>query len=341
MSLIDVEKVLHPISDAVPTGPNLELDRAFAELERTARGKPEQQIGEAVSPGEPPDWSAVQDQAVALLSKTKDLRVASHLLRALLNRHGFAGLNEGLAIVRGMLERFWSPLHPQLDPEDPSDPIRVNALAGLSDLETIAALRSAPLVRSRAFGPITFRDVAVANGDLPPAPNTQKLEMAAVEASFQDCPIADLEATAQAIRGAFEQMRGLERVFAENSGGPGPDVTSLVKIIRQSEQLVLPRLEKRKAAEMPQGGAGDDGVAQADGQTTASRSGEIHSREDVVRALERICGYYERYEPSSPLPLLLQRCKRLATMSFIDIVRDMVPESMAQVEVIAGKLEQS
>ena len=70
-------------------------------------------------------------------------------------------------------------------------------------------------------------------------------------------------------------------------------------------------------------------------------TGEIRSREDVVRALDKICSYYERHEPSSPLPLLLQRCKRLATMSFIEIVREMVPDGLSQVEVIAGKREES
>ncbi len=341
MSLIDVENLLRPISETEPTGPNLELERSFAELERSARGKPEQQIGDAVAAGEPADWNVVQTQAIALLSKSKDLRIASHLLRALLGRHGFLGLNDGLAILRGMLERFWSQLHPQLDPEDPDDPIRVNALAGLSDLETISALRSAPLLHSRAFGPISLRDVAVATGELPAPAGAPKLEMSGVEASFQDCPLAELENTAQAIRGAFEHLRALERVFAENSGGPGPDVTSLVKMIRQSEQLVLPRLEKRKAAEMPENGVGDGAIPTNGHTAKASLSGEIQSREDVVRALEKICGYYERHEPSSPLPLLLQRCKRLATMSFIDIMRDMVPDGLAQVEVIAGKVEQS
>jgi type VI secretion system protein ImpA len=61
----------------------------------------------------------------------------------------------------------------------------------------------------------------------------------------------------------------------------------------------------------------------------------------VVRALDNICAYYRRHEPSSPLPLLLERCKRLATMSFIEIVREMVPDGIPQVEIIAGKREES
>jgi len=217
----------------------------------------------------------------------------------------------------------------------------VNALAGLSDFGITGALRSAPLLRSRAFGPISLRDIAVATGEVPAAAGAPKLEMSAIEASFQDCPLPNLESTVLAIRGALEQVRAIEKVFAENSAGSGPDVSSLVKMIRQAEQLVAPRLEARRAAEAPGDSAGEGAPALNGGPARTSLSGEINSREDVVRALDKICGYYARHEPSSPLPLLLQRCKRLATMSFIDIMRDMVPEGLPQVEIIAGKVDQS
>jgi type VI secretion system protein ImpA len=51
---------------------------------------------------------------------------------------------------------------------------------------------------------------------------------------------------------------------------------------------------------------------------------------DLVRA------YYERYEPSSPLPLLLNRVRRLADMSFIDILRDIAPDGLHQAQIVIG-----
>jgi type VI secretion system protein ImpA len=56
----------------------------------------------------------------------------------------------------------------------------------------------------------------------------------------------------------------------------------------------------------------------------------------VVRTLDRICGYYARNEPSSPIPLLLRRARRLVTMDFVDIVRDLAPDALAQVEALRG-----
>ena len=86
----------------------------------------------------------------------------------------------------------------------------------------------------------------------------------------------------------------------------------------------------------------ESGAPQQDGQLAGAAlgpalSGEIRSREDVVRAIDKICAYYARFEPTSPLPLLLDRCKRLVSSSFLDIIRDLAPDSVSQVERLAGK----
>jgi type VI secretion system protein ImpA len=56
----------------------------------------------------------------------------------------------------------------------------------------------------------------------------------------------------------------------------------------------------------------------------------------VLRAIDAICAYYARAEPSSPVPLLLQRSRRLVTMSFLDILKEMLPESVANLQKISG-----
>jgi type VI secretion system protein ImpA len=49
-----------------------------------------------------------------------------------------------------------------------------------------------------------------------------------------------------------------------------------------------------------------------------------------------VCAYFERNEPSSPVPIFLNRAKRLTGMRFVDIIRDMSPESMNTIDLIAG-----
>ena len=64
--------------------------------------------------------------------------------------------------------------------------------------------------------------------------------------------------------------------------------------------------------------------------------GAVRTRDDVVRLLERICDYYERQEPSSPVPLLLTRAKRLVAKDFMHIMRDIASDGVQQIESIAG-----
>ena len=60
------------------------------------------------------------------------------------------------------------------------------------------------------------------------------------------------------------------------------------------------------------------------------------NRADALRLLDLVIEFYERFEPSSPLPLLIGRARRLADLSFMDILRDMAPEGLSQAERIAG-----
>jgi type VI secretion system protein ImpA len=64
--------------------------------------------------------------------------------------------------------------------------------------------------------------------------------------------------------------------------------------------------------------------------------GRITSRDDVVRVLDKVCEYYERNEPSSPVPVLLRRARRLVPKDFMEILRDLVPDGVAQAENIRG-----
>jgi type VI secretion system protein ImpA len=112
--------------------------------------------------------------------------------------------------------------------------------------------------------------------------------------------------------------------------------------------LAIRTLLEDKLAERGLSGEGpEDSSADAAPQTAPAGEGvpaprpvgEIRSREDVVRVLERICDYYSRNEPSSPVPLLLRRAQRLATGSFMEIVRDLAPDAIKTIEQICGAEE--
>ena len=63
------------------------------------------------------------------------------------------------------------------------------------------------------------------------------------------------------------------------------------------------------------------------------------SADDVRQMLDRLCEYYQRNEPSSPVPLLLRRARRLVGLGFADLMRDLSPDAIPQIEKISGTLE--
>ena len=64
--------------------------------------------------------------------------------------------------------------------------------------------------------------------------------------------------------------------------------------------------------------------------------GEIRSREDAVRVLERVCAFIERTEPANPAPLFIRRAQQLLTKSFMEIIQDLAPDSLGQIQKMVG-----
>src|SRR5580698_2648927 len=110
-----------------------DLEIAVREIDRLTQGVPERQIGTTIVPAQEPDWRRLRQLCVDYLARSKDLRVAVSLTVALLKLEGLPGFRDGLAILRGLLERYWDGLHPQLSAEDQLDPAeRVNILSQLA-----------------------------------------------------------------------------------------------------------------------------------------------------------------------------------------------------------------
>lgn len=314
-------------------------------MERSTVGKPEQQFGETIIPAEEPDWAAVKRQSLSLAERTKDMRVGVVLARALIQTDGFVGFADALAVLRGYVDKFWATVHPQLDPDDWNDPtLRVNTLVSLCDGETtLRMLKRAPLVRSRAMGPVSLLDWAVAQGELPaPAGVETPPTASSVDAAFQDVAVAELQATHEAVRASVADVQHIEAEVTSLVGASqAASLSPLVSVLKDAEKILAAQLARRGVSQGVADAPGTQGEA-APGPAAAAvapvvvADGEIRTRDDVIRALDRICQYYERNEPSSPVPMLLRRSKRLATMSFLEILRELTPDGLAQAEALGG-----
>lgn len=346
---IEVEELLVEISAESPCGPNCEYEAAFTELERIAQGRAEQQIGDSVVAAEPPNWREVASKATALFATTKDLRVALHLTKALLDTAGLEGLVDGLAVLRGLLERYWDGVHPELDPDDDNDPtMRINILAALNDADgLLSRLRTVPLVNVRGLGAYSLRDVLISTHELEVAEGEETPDASSIDAAFFAVELEELEKTGALARTASEHVTAMEAAFNQRLGaGYGPDLTGLRGMLDRCAKIVTQRLAARGAGDATDeadgtdadgaGGGGGGGAGQQ-----APLSGQVNTREQVVQALDKVCAYFERHEPSSPVPLLLRRAKNLVHKDFFEIIKDLAPSGIEQVENIRGFKEES
>jgi len=339
VAMPDLEQFLSETRELPPCGPNLEHDLAFFELEEAARGKAEQRVGDAVKPAEDPSWPKVVELAQALLLRTKDLRVAMHLTRALSRTEGIPGLATGLGVIHGLLERYWDRVYPLLEADNADDPTeRLNALAPLVDPEAIIRdLRAIDLVNSREHGQLQARDVEIALGRLGPTPTTSPSPpkaLAQIHAQIA-AAFANDRTVPAALRQARESTLAIQAVVVDRLGADrAVDLKPLAQSLENLLEVCETALGVRTVA------AGESG-GQAPAAMSVGISGEISTRQEAVRVLDLVCGYLERHEPSNPAPLFIRRAQRLMTKNFVDIVKDLLPDSLSSLEKLTGGQEKS
>jgi type VI secretion system protein ImpA len=335
MTNLDTDSLLADVSAESPCGEDLAAG-PLRELLLAAEGTRGGMVGDEAAAG--PDWREVRAQASDLFTRTKDLRLAIVLCKAWLHTEGVAGLDAGLLCLRRLVERHWAEVHPRLDPEDNNDPtMRLFILRELCDREgVLGPVRRAPLVSVRQLGSFGLRDLLLATGELKlPEGSTEALQTKdVIDAAFSTCEIGPLRATAAAIQSCLAHLAAIEAQVTERVGSEHTlRLAELREVLQRMDRVVGQAVAARPDAAEPSalGGNGAPGA-----EERRAISGQVSSREDVIRMLDKICEYYDRHEPSSPVPVLLRRCKRLVPMQFKDIVADLVPDGFSQFEVIRG-----
>ena len=351
MSAADIV-LLADISETSPSGDNLELDPDFGEMERAAEGTNETQYGDTITPGTPPDWKAVETLALSLLERTRDLRVLMQLAVARLHLASVPGFAEVLTQIRHQIETRWDQVHPRLDPEDDNDPtLRTNTLVCLQDPRNVLrTLRELPLARAPGAGTVTWRDIAVNQGRLPPEPGREKHTEAFIQGVFNDTDRARLEQLRAGVALAEREIEAISSAYG-TFAGPVLNLTDLSKqlnLLGTDMARFEPVLSDEREEEDP---PPDDGTPQPGEEAPVFRNAAprqsvraltprsltaVNERGEAVHLLQLAAAYFRTHEPSSPVPLLVDRAIRLASMEFMDILREMAPDGVQQAQNIAG-----
>lgn len=326
-------QLLQPITTDQPCGENLEDTELLASfdayrlfgqakpldapVEQNEKGQPDEK--RIPKPPESPEWREIRDKALEALGKSKDLRLLACLGTALMRTDGVPAFAETLNVAAQWLDMYWSQTYPLVD-EDAI--LRRNALNGLADpMAVIDGLRKVPLVRSRQHGVFSLRDLDA------------QVNQEQVRAAFASVPLAELTELQQSVAGAIDSLKAIDAKMRDSAGSEAtPTFDPLVVQLARMNQALRVQL-----ASHPEGSGATSDVegleSSADG---ASMSGVVKSRQDVVRVLDAAADFFRRTEPSSPIPLLLARAKRLVSKDFLEVLAEIAPDGVAQARAAGG-----
>lgn len=310
-----LEQLSEPITVESPGGTDLEATEAAVTALRS-RGI----IGTQTGIRDPKlDWRALRKEIVEKrLDKSRDLRFLPYLAAAQLKIDGFQAFLEIFDVARSWFEHFPNAVHPLV--EDDFNP-RENALADWQDSFAIVE----PLRQSVVFGNVTVADL-LGYADSRRA-DARSAESSGVRAALGAADERALMQLLGALDGALASIHQIEMRVGDkpediNTHG---SLGRLKAILSHAQEALNDELNpESKPAPVP-------GSA-ADGKPI----GSITSRADAIRALQEVQRFFTTNEPSSPVPLLVDRAVRLVDRPFLAVIEDLLPNSVSEARRAAG-----
>jgi len=338
------QDLLSPVTADAPCGKNLEDSETLASLDayqifgqvtlepvKSEDGEPVRR--EARKSDRPPNWGQIRDEALAALQASKDLRLLAHLGAATLRVEGIPAFAQTLTVASSWLESYWANVYPLVD-EDAI--FRQNALNCFADpVAVIDGLRRAPLVSSRQHGRFSIRDLDIVAGQVTLGESEPRPDQAQIDAAFGATPIDELKLLRESINGALTALGSIDGAMRNAAGTEvAPNFEGLSAQFKRMASIVRTQL-----AAHPNGGGGaeEGGEAATDvAEPTVVAVGAIKSRQDAIRAMDAAAEFFRRNEPSSPIPLFLDRAKRLVAKDFLEVLADIAPDAVPQAKSAGG-----
>lgn len=373
--MIDLAQWLSPLDGVNPSGEDLRNDPRFHDIERMIEPQVTVTHDEQNRPSNrlvvPADWESVLAKAEELRPAGRDLRLLVVVARALANTEGLAGLTQGLTLVTQSLETHWDTLHPALRGSgQPREQAlrRINALLDLQNAQDglLADLRAKPFFAPRGIGPVYGRELEQGSIDdrtmLQEAASglNAKEQAALVEAhsmlisrvragcaAQSEQAAGDMAALQEGARLAIAALDALDTTLNARVGSFGPAVPDLKRFLDRvaatldrapGGQVVGPVVGQvvETAATEHAAASLANGHAPVSAVMTAGLPGRISSREDVVKCLDLVVDFYDRTEPSSPIPHLARRVRRMVHMDFMQLMEEMAPSGLKEFRTLAG-----
>ncbi len=339
----DAQALLTPIAGEQPCGQNpddtgglvaFDALRLFGQP-RSPEAPPDQDEGdkEAAKTKPPIEWGRIRTDALDALGKSKDLRLLAYLATALLRTDGLMAFTQTLTTASTWLETYWPQVYPPLDEDAIA---RRNALNCFADpMAVVDRVWRLPLVSSRQHGRYSLRDIEISRGQATPGPLEAKADEAAIRMAFTEVPLDEITGLDRSLTDGTAALNAIDAKM-RSEGGPevAPDFGPLLTHFAKLARIYKDELSSRS----PDGAVG--GESQSGAAAAGFTGGVINSRQDAIRALDAVADYFRRNEPSSPIPMFVERSKRLVAKDFLEVLADIAPEALPVARSAGGLKDQ-
>ncbi len=304
------------------------------------------------------DWALVSKLCQdAIAKQSKDLQLAAWLCESLVKRESIAGLREGLALCRGLIDKFWDNLYPELDEGDaeqraaPLDWVTTKLLVAVRTVSLCRGgyhilqykeSRSVPEESVTSKEAKAARDKALKEGKLAP-------EM--FDRSFAETPKAFYSSFEKSIDGTVAEIKDLDQLCQEKFTDTAPGFSKLTETLAELRQVVHTLLQKKRETEPdPVEEAQPEAVAEAPVEAASGAvaapaaagraefglggrvSSEPEDKRAAIAAVVAAAAALRKRDPASPAAYLMLRGLRWGELrgSCDPIVLEAPPSDLRQ-----------
>lgn len=354
--LLDINALLQPIPGPNEAGTSLFYDLVYSTIREARR------FDDPRAPKNPfeiktADWKKVVALTTSVLTnQSKDVQLAVWLTEALTRQHGFSGLEEGLAFLTAILDRFWDSFFPLR--EDENLEARANVLDFLNSPQMLLAIREIPLLpknrgESYSYEHWTQSQRYAIPDNLNELENEQKAHYESLREDALKYGIPSKEQwqtfevrirpehinpTYQILNRCLEQTQTLARVVSHRFQYQAISFQPLLSTL-ENIQLLVKRLNKEYdtasappssgLATGPLGFSGQPGgggrPAPMGSLTAIPVAGELpFGRKEALTQLRRLAEFFRATEPHSPVSYLVQRAVKWGEASLEDVLGELI-----------------
>jgi type VI secretion system protein ImpA len=198
----------------------------------------------------------------------------------------------------------------------------------------VETVRRQPLVSNPQLGSFSLRHFEIASGAQTATESDGEAPSAAhVSAALSSAADDQIGPLAASLEMGVTALRDVDAAMRGAHGTEGaPDFDALLTALEQARKVLVDELATRAANAAPADAAAG-GEESAGGAVAV---GSIRSRDDAIRVLDAVATFFRKNEPSSPVPIFIERAKRLVAKDFLEVLADVAPDGLDQAKRVGG-----